>query len=186
MIRHIFVVTSFLIISANLFAQQHSVPKVDFFKDQKKLLCWSGPMSSSFKSNKEISAVPLMHYFDSKKGTARIICKPNYGFDKWKTYIRKYKNIDIEYQKVREIAINESVQKNFTIYAFLMESKYLVDPTEKPYFPGEKEMEFPAPILIYKKEGKNWKQLAKVDVKDWSAFADLQMNTILGKSGYSK
>jgi len=165
-----------LFFTGGLFAQQanngNATP--DFFKDPKKFFCWNGPLSSSYKNpKKHISDVPLIHYYDEKKGAARIICKPNYGFDKWKIIIRQNKSR--EQQKVKEIATNKNEQKNFTVYAFFMEHKYLVDPTEKPNFPNEKEMDFPAPIHVYKKEGEKWKHLTKLNIKDWSAFSDLQM-----------
>ncbi|MBE9597973.1 hypothetical protein [Pedobacter sp. MC2016-24] len=166
-----------LIYSGGVFAQQQksaSYPEVDFFKNPKQLLCWSGPLSSSYKTNVNISAVPLMEYFKSKFGSARIVCKPKYGFEKWNAMIKKIKSSD-SFNRVKEIAINETEQKNFIIYAFFMEYKYLVEPDEKPAFPGGKDMNFPAPIYVYQKEVYKWKLLEKLTVKSWSDYADLQM-----------
>lgn len=181
MSRQISLITLFLFFATGLLAQQKSErdSSIDFFKDPKKLLCWSGPVSGSFKSNKHIAAVPLMQFFDVRIGTARIICKPNYGFDKWNAIA--IKNRSNEAEKVLEIATNKSIQKNFMIYAFLMDSKYLVPPTEKPYFPNEKEMEFPAPIRIYQRHGQVWRMLTKVNVKTWSEYSDLQMRYLIGQ-----
>lgn len=168
-----------LLFSEGLFAQQSttiSLPTIDFFKDQKKLLCWNGPLSSS---HKDISAAPLMHYFDAEQGSARIICRPNYGFDKWQALIRKV-GVSNEFQRVREIALNKNEARDFTIYAFFMEAKYLVELDEKPYFKGEKAMEFPAPLSIFKREGEKWIQIGNVHVKNDSAFLDLLMKYAVG------
>lgn len=169
---------SLLFFAGGIFAQRTANGDVspDFFKDPKKLFCWNGPLSSSFKTNKSILDVPLMAYFDERKGAARIICKPIYGFEKWAKIVRQ--NLSKQDQRVKDIAFNRNEQKNFIIYAFFMEYKYLVEPTEKPTFPNGKDMEFPAPIHIYKKEGDKWKHLTKVNVKDWPAYSDLEMKYI--------
>lgn len=178
--KRISIIIVFLMISGRLLSQQKvGDAPVDFFKEPKKLLGWSGPLSGSFKLNKNIAAAPLFQYFDYKVGSARIICAPNFGFEKWEALMKKHR--PNERRLVDQIASNKLEQKKYTIHAFFMDKKYLVPPTEKPYFPNEKEMEFPAPIIVYKKVGDTWKQLTKVDVKTWSEYADLQMKYVSGK-----
>jgi hypothetical protein len=152
--------------------------QVDFFKDQKKLFCWNGPISSS-KSHRGISNMPLMEYNDLAVGQCRIISYPKAGLSAWESIIKPIRDLEPQHQEVRKIAMDPQVQHQYNIYAFFVEAKNLV-PFWDPGDPNAREPKFPCPVFVYKRTADKWLLLKKIDIKDSSDFAELKFDTVVG------
>lgn len=150
--------------------------EVDFFKDQKKLFCWSGPISTS-KTQRGIASLPLMEYNDLSIGLCRIISYPKAGLAAWESIIKPIHALEDQHQEVRKISLYPKIQQNYNIYAFFVEAKNLV-PFPDPGDPNAREPRFPCPVYIYKREAQKWLLLRTANIKDFRDFAELKFVTV--------
>jgi len=153
--------------------------KVDFFKDQKKLFCWSGPFSGATNINRDIRYMPLMSYNDLSVGQCRIISYPKAGLSAWESIIKPIRAMEQQHQEVRKIAQDAQVQEKYDIYAFFVEAKNLI-PFPDPGDPNAREPNFPCPVYVYKRDSDIWVLLKKIDIKDVNDFADLKFDMAVG------
>jgi hypothetical protein len=151
---------------------------IDFFKDQKKLFCWNGPIST-LKSHRAIDDIPLMSYNDLSLGQARIISYPKGGLSIWESIIKPIHGLEPQHREVRKIALDPEVQNQYYIYAFFVEAKNLV-PFWDPGDPNAKEPKLPCPVYVYKRTSNKWVLIKKSDVKDFNDLAELEFDTVVG------
>jgi hypothetical protein len=150
--------------------------KVDFFKNQKGLVCWYGPLvSGAIAHHKpDINDLPIMSYNDDSVGQCRIVCYPK-NRKQWELIIKSSKDT---FKTVRQISLDLAEQKKYVIYGFFVSKNDLMH-VEDHNSQNTKAPKLPCLFTVYKKVNAKWVFLKKVKINTDSEALDLRYNTVV-------
>ncbi|PRZ21565.1 hypothetical protein [Flavobacterium granuli] len=151
--------------------------KVDFFKNQKDLVCWIGELSNGLYSQnrrRSIFNLPIMSYNDDSVGQCRIVCYPK-NRKQWELIIKSSKDT---FKTVRQISLDLAEQKKYDIYGFFVSKNDLMH-VEDYNSQNTKAPKLPCFFTVYKKVNAKWVFLKKVKIDSDSEVSGLWYNTVV-------